>query len=579
MGIPSYFAFLVNKYPEIIKNNLKKKVGRVYLDLNCAIHPCCRKVLSEYSESLDENLLEKKMINEINTYIKTIYLYTDPNDLLFIAIDGPAPRAKMSQQRQRRYKSIKEKKTEKEIRESNGEIIKKIWDTNAITPGTLFMDKVTEGIINFIEGNDLFKKIQVIFSDSNSCGEGEHKILNHIRNNDKTSDDYYDIIYGLDADLIMLSLASKKDNICLLREPNNFNQNDIDLPFLYLDIDTLKLSFLNEIETRIKDLEINNLTKINFNINLHNFTIDYIFLCYFFGNDFIPHIPSLDIKDGGIDNLIEIYLDIVISYNKFLIDNNKIENDIFIELLHRLSELEENTLFNIQKRRNNFKLRYNDELESLSEIQLFEMHNYPMKNKDIENKVNVTKEGWQKRYYKYCFDNIDLNDTKLKNLINKYCNDYLEGLIWTFNYYIEGCASWNWFYNYRHSPLISDIYNFIKNNDFDINSINFKKDSSNNPFTQLLMVLPSESKHLLPKSYQYLVSNIESDIIDLYPIDFEVDTFHKRYLWQCPPIIPNIDYNRIIKSIEKCKLTPNESKRNTLKSNYYKKKNYSLKFE
>ena len=68
------------------------------------------------------------MSNEI-TKIEEIIQYTNVEDLLYIAIDGIPPKGKMKQQRMRRYKSIYENK---------------VWDTNAISPGTKFMDKLNQ---------------------------------------------------------------------------------------------------------------------------------------------------------------------------------------------------------------------------------------------------------------------------------------------------------------------------------------------------------------------------------------------------------------------------------------------------
>ena len=59
-----------------------------------------------------------------------------PTELVYIAIDGPCPKPKMVQQRLRRYKSAKEKK---------------VWDTNAITPGTKFMENLEKTVLDNID--------------------------------------------------------------------------------------------------------------------------------------------------------------------------------------------------------------------------------------------------------------------------------------------------------------------------------------------------------------------------------------------------------------------------------------------
>ena len=48
MGIPLYFKIISEKYPDIIKSNINNQ-DSLFLDLNCAIHPCCRKILDQYT--------------------------------------------------------------------------------------------------------------------------------------------------------------------------------------------------------------------------------------------------------------------------------------------------------------------------------------------------------------------------------------------------------------------------------------------------------------------------------------------------------------------------------------------------
>ena len=95
--------------------------------------------------------------------------YTKVSELLYIAIDGIAPKGKMKQQRMRRFKKAIETKYSDE----------KSWDTNAISPGTFFMKRLNNVLKEFLKSCSK----NIILSDSDERGEGEHKILRYIRNN------------------------------------------------------------------------------------------------------------------------------------------------------------------------------------------------------------------------------------------------------------------------------------------------------------------------------------------------------------------------------------------------------------
>ena len=87
------------------------------------------------------------MLTEIIDYMKKIINMSSP-DCIFIAIDGVAPFSKMNQQRERRYKSRLNKKIDDNIRTEMGIDLPNSWDTNAISPGTSFMNSVFERIKN-----------------------------------------------------------------------------------------------------------------------------------------------------------------------------------------------------------------------------------------------------------------------------------------------------------------------------------------------------------------------------------------------------------------------------------------------
>ena len=210
MGIPVYFKTLVSKYQDTIlhKGNFND-IQSIFFDLNCLIHPCCRGLTDE-----------TEMIHKILSEIQRIIDYVNPSELVYIAIDGIAPAGKMKQQRMRRFKKAVENKYSNE----------KPWNTNAISPGTLFMKRLNHELKEFIQ--KISRKI--ILSDSDERGEGEHKILHYIKDHQLSGNIS---IYGLDADLIMLSLVSQQNNIYLLRERTEYNIEDTEEEFIYLKIE------------------------------------------------------------------------------------------------------------------------------------------------------------------------------------------------------------------------------------------------------------------------------------------------------------------------------------------------------
>jgi 5'-3' exoribonuclease 2 len=96
---------------------------------------------------------EDAMMISITEGIDRLFNIIRPRKLLMMAIDGVAPRAKMNQQRSRRFRSAQDAAEKRAISEKIIERVrseggpeppesKTIWDSNAITPGTPFMEKV-----------------------------------------------------------------------------------------------------------------------------------------------------------------------------------------------------------------------------------------------------------------------------------------------------------------------------------------------------------------------------------------------------------------------------------------------------
>ena len=533
MGIPLFFKIISDKYDNIIHQTIDNSNNNsIFFDLNCLIHPCAQRIVKNYYHK-NKDILENKIYNEVILYTKKIISLVNPS-FVYIAIDGVAPFAKMNQQRQRRFKSVLEKQQIKEIKSDLNLEPDNEWDSNAISPGTEFMNKLIEKINTFIQNDDIFKQKEVIFSSSNICGEGEHKILQYIKDNE-IKDNI--IIYGLDADLIMLSMICVKSNIYLLRE-KMINGKPVDDNYIYVNIDNLKINLLKDFEERYYDKHNNYTFQYNYNI-IH----DYIFICFFLGNDFIPHILSLDLRYQGLDIIMDIYIYIHKLTNEHFVQDGKI-NMYFLKLfLQKLSEKEDEVTTLVFKKRINynkyFKIKADNDYDKRIEL----LNNKPII--EMEKEFLITKEKfhvthWKYNYYKHCFD-IDT-----KNEIDEICKNYIEGIFWTFEYYFNKCSSWRWKYQYNYAPTLSDLYKYIcKNPDY----IKIKHETPVKPIVQLLFILPKKSKSILPIKYQKYMTDFDLGLTHLYPESYELSCLFKRYYWQCTPILPCID-NTLIQLIK-----------------------------
>lgn len=542
MGVPGFFKWLLVKYKnrDFIKNKyeINCKLDSLLIDTNCLLHPQCFKILNDNPHLDDHEKLEDKMIKQCIKYLDEVIYFINPSKEVYIAIDGVAPVAKMKQQRQRRYKSVNDKALFDNIKKKHNKEITTYWNNSAITPGTKFMKKLTNRIVEYCKELKKSKNIKIIFSTAETPAEGEHKLLQHIRN---SNNDYKYVVYGLDADLIFLSLSANKDNIYLMRESNELNKNNKDV-FNLVDIDVLKKCIIEQIsEITLKD-----------DLNKEKIIRDFIFICYFLGNDFLPHVPSIDIKCfdknniNGLDLVLQAYANTFDSLNDYLIIyEDKIRYNLeFLQLfLDYLSSFENDFFVNMY---NNKKRFYKIDIQDSYEIEKNKIENLLFKIDDDIELGKDNNDDYKFRYYKKYY-NSEINQNEL---IKYSCYKYIEGLIWIANYYFNKCESWDWYFPFDHAPFVSDLADNLKR--FNLDEIKFNKESIPlKPIEQLLCILPNKSNYLVPKEYRWLMCNVNSPIINLYPDSFELDLLYKSKYWECIPILPDLEIDNVKKEVSK----------------------------
>ncbi|KAM0413561.1 hypothetical protein ACHAPD_008663 [Fusarium lateritium] len=715
MGIPAAFRWLSSRYPKIISpviedqplamedgstipvdttrpNPNGEEFDNLYLDMNGIVHPC------SHPEDRPAPKDEEEMMMEVFRYTDRVVNMVRPRKILMIAVDGVAPRAKMNQQRSRRFRSAQEaqeKEQDKQelikmLKQQNGgtltaesleTVTKKAFDSNSITPGTPFMDILALSLRYWcqykLNTDPGWAKLKIIISDATVPGEGEHKIMNFVRSQRASPDhdpNTRHVIYGLDADLIMLGLATHEPHFRVLREDVFFQDQKARLcklcgqkghdaqncrgeekkkdgehdekdkgvalkPFIWLHVAVLR-EYL-EVELGVPNLP--------FRFDLERAVDDWIFMCCFVGNDFLPHLPALEIREHGIDTLTKIWKDNLPVMGGYVTKDGHIDLERAQVILDGLAQ-QEDGIFKRRKeqedrREANFKRRklqnesngrggrqgglshpkkINGHENPANGLPLQAIGTYPGRHEqtlthdmvvnrstapdaNVANKsaasvlkaqlqsqkslssakpenpeqdspsalgkrkassieegnnpvpdvpsaatpsasteegpvddVRLWEDGYADRYYEKKFHK-DPTDIEFRHGVAR---AYVEGLAWVLLYYFQGCPSWEWYYPYHYAPFAADFKDIAKMN------ISFEKGRVSKPFEQLMSVLPAASRHALPEVFHDLMLNPESDIIDFYPEDFEIDLNGKKMAWQGVALLPFIEMPRLLAAVQ-----------------------------
>ncbi|KAH6850761.1 XRN 5'-3' exonuclease N-terminus-domain-containing protein [Chaetomium sp. MPI-CAGE-AT-0009] len=349
MGVPKFFRWLSERYPaisQLIAENRIPEFDCLYLDMNGIIHNCTHKD----SDDVQFRLSEEEMFIAIFNYIEHLFGKIKPKKLFFMAIDGVAPRAKMNQQRARRFRTAleAEKARDKAIKEGKELPKEEPFDSNCITPGTEFMAKLTQQLKYFInkkvsEDRD-WQQPEIVLSGHEVPGEGEHKIMEYIRNaraQPEYNPNVRHCLYGLDADLIMLGLLSHDPHFCLLREEVTFGRQakhkskELEHQNFYL----MHLCIVREyLELEFQDLKKEG--AMTFPFDMEKVIDDFILMAFFVGNDFLPNLPHLHINEGALATMFRIYKSVLPQCDGYINENGKVNLQRLGRLLDELGKEE-----------------------------------------------------------------------------------------------------------------------------------------------------------------------------------------------------------------------------------------------
>uniref|UniRef100_UPI00358E17BF 5'-3' exoribonuclease 1-like isoform X2 n=1 Tax=Myxine glutinosa TaxID=7769 RepID=UPI00358E17BF len=565
MGVPKFYRWISERYPclsDVVKEHKIPPFDNLYLDMNGIIHVC-----SHPDDGPCLRLPDERVFGDICRYVEFLVRTVRPRRCLFLAVDGVAPRAKVNQQRARRFRTAKDMEIQMKKAQQKGESkAQDLFDSNAITPGTAFMGRLHDHLKNFVQkkmsSDKLWQQLAVYLSGHEVPGEGEHKIMEFIRA-EKTRPGYdphtRHCLYGLDADLIVLGLTTHEPNFSLLREEVRFGSKNArkrvtspeEMTFHLLHLSLLRDYIGHEFES----LE----TSLSFPYVLESVIDDWVLMGFLVGNDFIPHLPNLHINQEALPLLYRAYLRVLPTLDGYINEGGVLNLPRFEKYLQELSKFDRDYFSEIYVDLKWFASKTGQRVESKAspdEDSLVPSNSIENVSDDSgeEDLFEIEFRQYKEKYYTSKMGVAQVTS----GFLHQQTRSYIEAIQWILSYYSEGVTSWSWFFPAHYAPFLSDLRGVATLN------LNFNYGAPFRPFEQLLAVLPPASRELLPLCYQNLMTDPSSPILQFYPEEFLTDLNGKQQDWEAVVLIPFVNEIELLAAMSPYNhhLTDEEKRRN-----------------
>ena len=494
MGIPSFYRHLCRRFPHIISHTTGPPSDWLCLDFNCAMYFVLHGMPPYEGSVTGSAKWEAKLRKGICDYLEEIVAVAKPTAGVYVACDGVVCAAKRRQQRLRRFKGPWLTASEDSIRG----VFKERWDQNALTPGTAFMARLGKDLV--ATGARL--GLPVIVSTTEEPGEGEHKLMAHMRG---LPDGLSCTIYGLDADLLLLAMllvVEKGGSVHLLREEQEFEKRSGGGGWRTVDIRSL-MGHLFE--------------RTSNSTTLASKTRDFVAGMSLLGNDFLPKSLTHTVRDDGIPGLIRALDKRIWSAGHNLVVDGSIQRKHLTAIIEAFASEEESAMaaacVSALKQRGRpieddaFAIWSAQPAQWATILRLY--------NSGLRPNWKAIYESWR---------GADDPDG----------SEYLKGLAWVFDYYSGKPVDLGWAYEPHLPPLWSRLK---PNQEVAVAPPPLTYTTYLPAWIHLLAVLPTASANKLLKKTQ--LGLLKSHPL-YWPTEFSLFDIGVSQIWQTEAVIPII---------------------------------------
>ena len=517
-------------------------VSELYVDFNSVVHMCARSVLADAKVPVPpgtEDDPEGAIVDASLRHLTYLVGMLQPSHV-FVAVDGVPPRAKMVQQRSRRYIGV-----------HRAERIH-AWDTNAITPGTSFMRRLCAALREW-EG-----ACPSTVSGDEEEGEGEQKIFVHIRAGCGLTSTV--AVYSLDADILLMALALPQQQRSAVRV---VREQDLGGPVQVVSVAELARHVLSDLRAACGPASGS--SSCGGGVDADCMLADYVAALGLLGNDFVPSLPGFRIADGAVDAVVRAYATAMMALpGRRLASGGPValgglDPDVLGIMVSCLAEEESLAVERTERALEVVASRTLASQTGPSGGEVLLRDSYPVSGCRL---TSLAGQGWRMRYHDLVFGVFSPESAQ------KAAMSYFLSFAWSAAYMRQHCLCRGMHYPYTHAPTAMDLGNVLgARGSMASRALGAAAEDAymaadrahtaavslgivDTATWQLMMVLPPQSAHLVPcPAAQRVVAGRAAAAAHMYPVAFRIATYGREKLHECSPMLPGLDADLLVEAL------------------------------